>query len=84
MLKNAGIPYEKKVKYGGWIIIYGGKSMSGDVIEHCGSYGRADDLLEAYGFDIDPEVEGDTVVGYLTKEEAFEYFKRAWEKEPKD
>ena len=79
MLKDAGIPYTKKPKAGGWIIVYDGLNYRGDAIEHWGSYGRDEDLLEIMGFDIDPKEWGDEVIGYLTAKQAFEFFKRAWD-----
>lgn len=72
LLIEAGIPYKKIVKNGGWLIYYDDNNdggMTGDVIEHGFSYGNANDLLEVAGFGIDD------VAGYLTAHEAFEYFK---------
>ena len=79
-LKQAGIPYEKEEMFGGYIIGYPTlkDDRVGDVIWHKGSYGYKQDLLEAMGFDITPEKDGDSVVGYLTADKAFEYFERAW------
>lgn len=82
MLVDAGIPYEKKVHCGGWLIVMNdneGKYI-GDAIEHCGSYGNSDDEIEIMGFNIDPEEVGDSVIGCLSADEAFEYFKRASDK----
>lgn len=42
--------------------------FEGDAIEHFGSYGSEQDLLEVYGFNLDdPD-------GHLTVEQALEYF----------
>lgn len=81
-LAGAGIPYEKRVKFGGWLIAMNDNDgrYIGDAVEHCGSYGRDEDLIEIMGFDIDPEEVGDSVIGYLNANEVFEYFKRAFEK----
>lgn len=72
MLIEAEIPYRKIVKNGGWLIYYDNKDggMTGDAIEHTGSYGNANDLLEVAGFGLED------VEGWLTAREAFEYFKR--------
>ena len=76
MLIEAEIPYKKIVKNGGWLIYYDNKDdgMTGDAIEHTGSYGNANDLLEVAGFDVEYDV-----AGWLTAKEAFEYFKRCHE-----
>ena len=50
-----------------------------DVIEHCGSYGNEQDLLEIMGGLTDEEMEYDSVLGYLTAEEVFKRFKYCWE-----
>lgn len=75
MLIEAEIPYQKIVKNGGWLIYYDNKDdgLTGDVIEHGFSYGNANDLLEVAGFGIED------VAGWLTAQEAFEYFKRCHE-----
>lgn len=71
LLIEADIPYKKIVKNGGWLIYYDNNDggMTGDVIEHGFSYGNQCDLLEIAGFDTED------VVGWLTAQEAFEYFK---------
>ena len=80
-LKGAEIPYEKEDLFGGYIIGYPNldDDRVGDVICHRGSYGYAQDLLEAMGFGINPDDDGDYVKGYLTVEQAFEYFRKAHE-----
>ena len=80
LLIEADIPYKKIVKNGGWQIIYNNKDdgMTGDAIEHTGSYGNANDLLEIAGFDLEEDV-----VGWLTAQEAFEYFRRCHESRKK-
>ena len=82
MLADAGIPYDKKVHFGGWIIVMHDNNdrYIGDAIEHCGSYGGSDDTIEIMGFDINEEEVGDSVIGYLSADEVFEYFKRAFDK----
>lgn len=81
MLVEAGIPYEKKVHLGGWLIVMNdGDRYIGDAVEHCGSYGNDEDEIEIMGFDIDPAEEGDSVIGHLSADKTFEYFKRAFDK----
>lgn len=81
-LTEAGIPHEMEEMFGGYIIGYPDLSddRKGDVICHRGSFGYKQDLLEAMGFGINPEDDGDDVVGYLTVEQAFEYFRKEHEK----
>ena len=75
-LTEAEIPHEMEEMFGGYIIGYPDLSdkRKGDVICHRGSYGYNQDLLEAMGFGINSADDGDDVVGYLTVEQAFDYF----------
>ena len=50
-----------------------------DVIQHDGSYGNAQDLLEIMGGLTEEEEEHDSVLGYLTAEEVFKRFKYCYE-----
>lgn len=50
-----------------------------DVIQHYGSYGESQDLLEIMGALTVEEYEGDSVLGYLTAEEVFKRFKYCYE-----
>lgn len=51
-----------------------------DVIEHCGSYGNENDLLEIMGAMTEEECEEDGgVLGHLTAEEVFKRFKYCYE-----
>ena len=50
-----------------------------DVIQHAGSYGNKQDLLEIMGGLTEEEEENDIVLGYLTAEEVFKRFKYCWE-----
>lgn len=50
-----------------------------DVIQHCGSYGNQQDLLEIMGGLTEEEQEKDSVLGYLTAEEVFKRFKQCYE-----
>ena len=71
-LTELGIPHEMHEMLDGYQICVPEKHkpncFEGDVIEHFGSYGAEQDLLEVYGFNLnDPD-------GYLTVEQALEYF----------
>lgn len=73
-LTKLGIEHELARLLDGYILFYPSmENRVGDVIEHYGSYGHRNDLMEAYGF---PECEDD-VIGNLTVEEALELFKKA-------
>lgn len=50
-----------------------------DVIQHNGSYGHEQDLLEIMGGLTEEEMEYDSVLGYLSAEEVFKRFKYCWE-----
>ena len=50
-----------------------------DAIQHDGSYGNAQDLLEIMGGLTEKEEEHDSVLGYLTAEEVFKRFKYCYE-----
>lgn len=90
MLKEAGIPHEMRMMDGddntvfGYQIVYPSlsewmeeKAGSGDVVCNEISYGHEQDLLEAMGFDIP----GSDVEGFLTAQQAFEYFERQYRKD---
>lgn len=84
MLYEAGIPHEMKKIHDGYGIWYPDAQHSkGDVVKHSGSYGHKLNLLEAYGFDINKKKCGDDVIGYLTAEQAFVFFKNQYYKDCK-
>ena len=81
-LTEDGIPHELIHLFDGYGICYPSqKDWQGDVVCHMGSYGGKQGLMEAMGFDITPEKDGDSVVGYLTLDNAYSYFARQWEKD---
>lgn len=78
MLDAHGVDYEMHVMSDGYQICVPSEhkpnKFDGDVIQHFGSYGAENDLLEVYGFGLDaPD-------GFLTAEEALPYFLN-WAKE---
>lgn len=90
MLEKAEIPFEFSEYMGGYHLCYP-KENDHDcveketfdrvcsVIEHDGSYGREQDLLEIMGLLTDEEYQDDEVVGYLSAENVFERIKKHYE-----
>lgn len=75
MLKNAGIPHEFRQLFDGWQVIYRGESKAGveaSAIEHSGSYGHDDDLIELMGY------LGSYTCGWMTAEEVFSRISKHW------
>lgn len=77
MLNEADIPHELIKFNDGWQVIYpeDGPKRIMDAIEHFGSYGAEEDLLEIMGLLTPDEEENDSVLGYLTAENVFERIK---------
>lgn len=73
LLTNAEIPHEMCKMNDGWQINYpsSGDEQIMDAIEHFGSYGESEDLLEIMGLTHN----GDSVEGWLTAKEVFERIK---------
>ena len=76
MLSAVNIPHRVDRSFDGWQIVdfYNGKQIA-DVVQHFGSYGADENLLEIMGLLTPEEEEHDTVLGYLTAEEVFERIK---------
>ena len=72
MLTEANIPHILNRMFDGWAIVYPSydECMVADVIQHYGSYGSNENLLEIMGL-VDYEEAGDCVLGNLTAEEVF-------------
>lgn len=82
MLEEAKIPFvfEEVLSLGGYHIIYSDEvGQVCSVIEHYGSYGHKDDLLEIMGLLTEEEKEYDEVVGYLSAENVFNRIKKHYE-----
>ena len=82
MLERAEIPFQFRNLYDGFQILYpeNGEKNICSVIEHDGSYGREQDLLEIMGLLTDKELQNDDVVGFLSAENVFERIKKHYEK----
>ena len=81
MLTDANIPHECKKHFDGWQVFYpsNDNKMIMDAIEHFGSYGKDEDLLEIMGLLTDEEKQHDDVLGYLSAAEVFTRIKEHWE-----
>lgn len=73
MLTASDIPHTFGEMWGGYHITYPqADNWECSVIEHHGSYGNEDDLLEIMGLLTDEEAEYDSVVGFLTAEDVYQ------------
>lgn len=71
MLTEANIPHTLDRFLDGWQVIYpNNKNRVADAIQHYGSYGNTENLLEIMGL-INPEETDDSVLGHLTAEAVF-------------
>ena len=71
MLTDANIPHTLDRYFDGWQICYpNNDGRVADAIQHFGSYGNAENLLEIMGL-IKPEETSDSVLGHLTAEDVF-------------
>ena len=72
MLEKAEIPFEFNEYMSGYHLCYPNEKIKKcSVIEHDGSYGRGQDLLEMMGLLTDEELKCDDVVGWLPAENVF-------------
>ena len=81
LLTEKGIPHTLQKHMDGWQVIYpeDGEERVLDAIEHFGSYGNEEDLLEIMGLLTPEEEENDSVLGYLTAEEVCKRIEQHWE-----
>lgn len=81
MLTEKGIPHTLNKFCDGWQVIYpeDGEKRVMDAIEHFGSYGNEQDLLEIMGLLTPEEEEQDSVLGHLTAEEVCSRIEKHWE-----
>lgn len=71
-LDDANIPYYFQEYMNGYRLAYpDNNSVKCSVIEHDGSYGRHEDLLEIMGLLTEDEEKDDSVLGYLTSADVF-------------
>lgn len=80
MLYQAKIPHTFEPHMGGWHIQYpDAEKCVCSAIEHNGSYGRYEDLIEIMGLLTEEEKMYDNVCGHLTAENVFERIKTHYE-----
>jgi hypothetical protein len=79
MLEKEGIPFVFRPQFDGYTIKYDGVCS---VIEHFGSYGGDDNLLEIMGLLTKKENTSDNVLGYLTAENVFKRIKKHYKSAP--
>lgn len=81
LLSEEKIPHTIEKLYDGWKIFYpsreSGKYVM-DAIQHFGSYGCEEDLIEIMGLLTKEEEKNDSVLGHLTAKEVFERIKNHW------
>ena len=80
MLTAKEIPHVFHKMMDGWQIIYpeDGEKRVMDAIEHYGSYGNDQDLLEIMGLLTPEEKECDSVLGCLTADDVFSRIEKHW------
>ena len=72
MLNEANIPHTLDRFLDGWQVIYSNNGQRiADAIQHFGSYGNYQNLLEIMGLLTPEEEEHDSVLGHLTAEDVF-------------
>jgi hypothetical protein len=89
MLTDAHIPFTLRRNFDGWQILYPAvlqfpeeqDQVVCSVIQHYGSYGGPQDLLEIMGLLTPDEEDGNSVMGHLTAQEVFERIKQHWERQ---
>ena len=71
MLTDANIPHTLDRFLDGWQVIYPSEEKRvADAIQHYGSYGNTENLLEIMGL-VKPEETSDSVLGHLTADDVF-------------
>ena len=71
MLTDANIPHTLDRFFDGWQICYpNNDGRVADAIQHYGSYGNTENLLEIMGL-VKPEETSDSVLGHLTADDVF-------------
>lgn len=80
MLEKAGIPFVFRRQFDGYTIKYGDIVCS--VIEHFGSYGADENLLEIMGLTTKKERKDNTVLGYLTADNVFKRIRKHYRNAP--
>lgn len=89
-LEEAKIPFEFSKLFDGYHLCYPEQNTDEkedvrvcSVIEHYGSYGHSEDLLEIMGLLTEEEYLNDEVVGHLSADEVFQRIKKHYEENTK-
>ena len=83
MLTEAGIPHTIDRLFDGWQICYpNNNGRVADAIQHFGSYGHEDNLLEIMGLLTPEEEEHDSVLGHLTAKDVFKRMRKHYNANP--
>lgn len=81
MLEKAEIPHSFEKLYDGYQVIYPNTERRiADAIEHSGSYGEKENLLEIMGLLTEEELKESSVAGYLSAENVFKRMEKDWRK----
>ena len=80
MLEKEGIPFVFRRQFDGYTIKYDDFTCS--VIEHTGSYGEEENLLEIMGLLTKKERKDGRVLGYLTAENVFKRIRKHFKNAP--
>ena len=80
LLEKAGIPFVFRRQFDGYTIKYGDGACS--VIEHSGSYGADENLLEIMGLTTKKERKNGAVLGYLTADNVFKRIRKHYRNAP--
>lgn len=84
MLTDANIPHTLDRFLDGWQVIYfvNGNRIA-DAIQHYGSYGNTENLLEIMGL-VNPEETSDSVLGHLTADDVFNRISEHYHRTPQN
>ena len=84
MLTDAKIPHTLDRFLDGWRVIYfvNGNRVA-DAIQHYGSYGNTENLLEIMGL-VKPEETSDSVLGHLTADDVFNRISEHYQRTPQN
>lgn len=84
MLTDANIPHTLDRFLDGWQVIYPSEEKRiADAIQHYGSYGNTENLLEIMGL-VKPEETSDSVLGHLTADDVFARMSEHYHRTPQN
>ena len=84
MLPDANIPHTLDRFLDGWQVIYPSEEKRvADAVQHYGSYGNTENLLEIMGL-VKPEETSDSVLGHLTADDVFSRMSEHYHRTPQN